>query len=205
MATLTPVQPAIQPGAYGFPVSIKKRYDNYIGGKWTAPSSGEYFDNVTPVTGQVMCQIARSNAADVERALDAAHAAKAAWGKTSTTERGRMLEKIAQRIEENLEMLATIETWDNGKPIRETMAADMPLTVDHFRYFAGVIRAQEGSISEIDATTVAYHYHEPLGVIGLIIPWNFPILMAAWKLAPALAAGNCVVLKPAEQTPMSIL
>jgi aldehyde dehydrogenase len=205
MATLTPVQPAIQPGAYGFPVSIKKRYDNYIGGKWTAPASGQYFDNVTPVTGQVMCQIARSNAADVERALDAAHAAKAAWGKTSTTERGKMLEKIAQRIEENLEMLATIETWDNGKPIRETMAADMPLTVDHFRYFAGVIRAQEGSISEIDETTVAYHYHEPLGVIGLIIPWNFPILMAAWKLAPALAAGNCVVLKPAEQTPMSIL
>jgi aldehyde dehydrogenase len=205
MATLTPVTPAIQPGAYGFPISLKKRYDNYIGGKWTAPSSGEYFDNVTPVTGQVMCQIARSNAADVDRALDAAHAAKVAWGKTSTTERGRMLEKIAQRIEENLEMLATIETWDNGKPIRETMAADMPLTVDHFRYFAGVIRAQEGSISEIDENTVAYHYHEPLGVIGLIIPWNFPILMAAWKLAPALAAGNCVVLKPAEQTPMSIL
>jgi len=205
MATLTPVQPAIQPGAYGFPVSLKKRYDNYIGGKWTPPASGEYFDNVTPVTGQVMCQIARSNAADVERALDAAHAAKAAWGKTSLAERGRLLEKIAQKIEDNLVMLATIETWDNGKPIRETMAADLPLTVDHFRYFAGVIRAQEGSIAEIDENTVAYHYHEPLGVIGLIIPWNFPILMAAWKLAPALAAGNCVVLKPAEQTPMSIL
>ena len=206
-ATLTPVHPAtqIRPGTYGFPVSIKKRYDNYIGGKWTPPASGQYFENVTPVTGQVMCEIARSNAADVERALDAAHAAKAAWGKTSTTERGKMLEKIAQRIEENLQMLATIETWDNGKPIRETMAADMPLAVDHFRYFAGVIRAQEGSISEIDESTVAYHYHEPLGVIGLIIPWNFPILMAAWKVAPALAAGNCVVLKPAEQTPMSIL
>ena len=201
MATMSQVQP----GAYGFPVKIKKRYDNYIGGTWVAPASGEYFENVTPVTGQVLCEIARSNAADVDRALDAAHAAKRAWGKSSLAERGRMLERIAQRIEENLEMLATVETWDNGKPIRETMAADMPLAVDHFRYFAGVIRAQEGSIAEIDDTTVAYHYHEPLGVIGLIIPWNFPILMAAWKLAPALAAGNCVVLKPAEQTPLSIL
>src|SRR5271163_1800760 len=201
MATMS----AIQPGSYGFPVAIRKRYDNYIGGEWVAPLSGKYFENVTPVTGQVLCEIARSNAADVDRALDAAHAAKKAWGKTSTTERGRMLEKIAQRIEDNLEMLATVETWDNGKPIRETMAADMPLAADHFRYFGGVIRAQEGSISEIDKDTVAYHYHEPLGVIGLIIPWNFPILMATWKLAPALAAGNCVVLKPAEQTPMSIL
>src|SRR5271163_2928998 len=201
MATMS----AIQPGSYGFPVAIRKRYDNYIGGEWVAPLSGQYFENVTPVTGQVICEIARSNAADVDRALDAAHAAKKTWGKTSTTERGRILEKIAQRIEDNLEMLATVETWDNGKPIRETMAADMPLAVDHFRYFAGVIRAQEGSISEIDKDTIAYHYHEPLGVIGLIIPWNFPILMATWKLAPALAAGNCVVLKPAEQTPMSIL
>src|SRR6266403_5997356 len=201
MATMS----AIQPGSYGLPVNIRKRYDNYIGGEWVAPLSGQYFENVTPVTGQVLCEIARSNAADVDRALDAAHAAKKMWGKTSTTERGRMLEKIAQRIEDNLEMLATVETWDNGKPIRETMAADMPLAIDHFRYFAGVIRAQEGSISEIDANTIAYHYHEPLGVIGLIIPWNFPILMATWKLAPALAAGNCVVLKPAEQTPMSIL
>src|SRR5271155_5725676 len=201
MATMT----AVQPGSYGFPVNLKKRYDNYIGGEWVAPLSGQYFENVTPVTGQMLCQIARSNAADVDRALDAAHAAKKAWGKTSTTERGRILEKIAQRIEDNLEMLATVETWDNGKPIRETMAADMPLAIDHFRYFAGVIRAQEGSISEIDASTIAYHYHEPLGVIGLIIPWNFPILMATWKLAPALAAGNCVVLKPAEQTPLSIL
>jgi aldehyde dehydrogenase len=170
-----------------------------------APASGQYFENVTPVTGQVLCEIARSNAADVDKALDAAHAAKGAWGKTSTTERGKMLEKIARRIEENLEMLATIETWDNGKPIRETMAADMPLAADHFRYFGSVIRAQEGSIGEIDENTIAYHFHEPLGVIGLIIPWNFPILMAAWKLAPALAAGNCVVLKPAEQTPLSIL
>jgi aldehyde dehydrogenase len=196
---------AVQPGIYGFPVSLKKRYDNYIGGRWTAPADGEYFDNLTPITGQLLCQIARSKAADVDKALDAAHAAKGAWGRTSATERSRMLEKIAQRIEDNLEMLATIETWDNGKPIRETMAADIPLAVDHFRYFAGAVRAQEGSIGQIDATTVAYHYHEPLGVVGLIIPWNFPILMAAWKLAPALAAGNCVVLKPAEQTPMSIL
>src|ERR1700726_1087982 len=201
MATMS----AIQPGSYGFPVTLKKRYDNFGGGEGVAPLAGQYFENVTPVTGQVLCEIARSNAADVDRALDAAHAAKKMWGKTSTTERGRILEKIAQRIEENLEMLATVETWDNGKPIRETMAADMPLAVDHFRYFAGVIRASEGSISEIDSTTVAYHYHEPLGVIGLIIPWNFPILMATWKLAPALAAGNTVVLKPAEQTPMGIL
>src|ERR1700755_1952287 len=201
MATMT----AIQPGSYGFPVSIRKRYDNFIGGEWAAPLSGQYFENVTPVTGQVLCEIARSNAADVDRALDAAHAAEEAWGETSTTARGGRLEKIAQGIEDNLEMLATVETWNNGKPIRETMAADMPLAIDHFRYFAGVIRAQEGSISEIDANTIAYHYHEPLGVVGQIIPWNFPILMATWKLAPALAAGNCVVLKPAEQTPMGIL
>ena len=196
---------ALRPGAYGFPVTLKKRYENYIGGEWIAPASGEYFENITPVTGQVLCEIPRSNAADVDRALNAAHAAKTAWGKTSVAERGRMLEKIAQRMEDNLEMLATVETWDNGKAIRETMAADLPLAIDHFRYFAGVIRAQEGHISEIDATTVAYHYHEPLGVIGLIIPWNFPLLMATWKLAPALAAGNAVVLKPAEQTPLSIL
>src|SRR6201986_70872 len=201
MATMS----AIQPGSYGFSVNLRKRYDNFIGGEWVAPLSGQYFENVTPVTGQVICEIARSNAADVDRALDAAHAAKKTWGKTSTTERGRILEKIAQRIEDNLEMLATVETWDNGKPIRETMAADMPLAVDHFRYFAGVIRAQEGSICEIDKDTVAYHYHEPLGVVGQIIPWNFPILMATWKRAPALAAGNAVVLKPAEQTPMSML
>src|ERR1700727_757004 len=201
MATMT----ALRPGAYGFPVSIKTKYNNFIGGEWVAPASGQYFENVTPITGQVLCEIPRSNAADVDRALDAAHAAKASWGKTSTTERGRILEKIAQRIEDNLEMLATVETWDNGKPIRETMAADMPLAIDHFRYFAGVIRAQEGSICEIDANTIAYHYHEPRGVVAQIIPWNFPILMATWKLAPALAAGNCVVLKPAEQTPLSIL
>lgn len=201
MATI----PAIQPGGYGFPVALRQQYGNFIGGEWVAPLSGEYFDNVTPVTGQVLCRIPRSNAADIDRALDAAHAAKSAWGKTSVAARARMLERIAQRMEENLEMLATVETWDNGKAIRETMAADLPLAIDHFRYFAGAIRAQEGGISEIDETTVAYHYHEPLGVIGLIIPWNFPILMAVWKLAPALAAGNAVVLKPAEQTPMSIL
>ena len=197
--------PALNPATAEHPIQLRKQYDNYIGGRWIAPASGQYFDNVTPVTGEVLCAIARSNADDVNKALDAAHAARAAWGRTSTTERGRLLERIAQRIEDNLELLATVETWDNGKPIRETMAADLPLMVDHFRYFAGVIRAEEGTISEIDATTVAYHYNEPLGVVGLIIPWNFPLLMAAWKLAPALAAGNTVVLKPAEQTPLSIL
>jgi aldehyde dehydrogenase len=197
--------PALNPATGEHPLHLRKQYDNYIGGRWIAPASGQYFDNVTPVTGQVLCQIARSNAADVDKALDAAHAARATWARTSTTERGRLLERIAQRIEDNLELLATVETWDNGKPIRETMAADLPLMIDHFRYFAGVIRAEEGTISEIDSTTVAYHYNEPLGVVGLIIPWNFPLLMAAWKLAPALAAGNTVVLKPAEQTPLSIL
>ncbi len=197
--------PALNPATAEHPIQLRKQYDNYIGGRWVPPASGEYFENITPVTGEVLCGIARSNAADVNKALDAAHAARRAWGSTSTTERGRLLERIAQRMEDNLELLATVETWDNGKPIRETMAADMPLAIDHFRYFAGVIRAEEGTISEIDATTVAYHYNEPLGVVGLIIPWNFPILMAAWKLAPALAAGNTVVLKPAEQTPLSIL
>ena len=182
-----------------------KRYDNYIGGEWRAPKAGKYFDNISPITGQPVCEIARSDAADVEAALDAAHAAKDAWGRTSVAERSQILNKIADRMEANLEKLATAETWDNGKPIRETMAADMPLAIDHFRYFAGAIRAQEGSISEVDHDTVAYHFHEPLGVVAQIIPWNFPILMAVWKLAPALAAGNCVVLKPAEQTPASIM
>ncbi len=184
---------------------FKGRYDNFIGGKFVAPNAGRYFDNTSPVTGQVICSIARSDASDVDAALDAAHAAKDAWGRTSTTERANMLNKIADVMEANLELLATCETWDNGKPIRETMAADMPLAADHFRYFAGCIRAQEGGISEIDHDTVAYHFHEPLGVVGQIIPWNFPMLMAAWKLAPALAAGNCVVLKPAEQTPATIM
>ncbi|MCF1502416.1 aldehyde dehydrogenase [Afifella sp. H1R] len=181
------------------------RYDNYIGGKWVAPKSGRYFDNVTPITGQSLCEVARSDAADIEAALDAAHAAKDAWGKTNVAQRAFILNRIADRMEENLDLLATAETWDNGKPIRETKAADLPLAIDHFRYFAGCVRAQEGTLSEIDHETIAYHFHEPLGVVGQIIPWNFPLLMAVWKLAPALAAGNCVVLKPAEQTPASIM
>ncbi|MGL4311302.1 MAG: aldehyde dehydrogenase [Paracoccaceae bacterium] len=184
---------------------FKQRYDNLIGGKFVAPKSGRYFENTSPVTGQVLGEIARSDATDIELALDAAHAAKDAWGHTSPTERANIMLKIADRMEANLELLATAETWDNGKPIRETMAADLPLAIDHFRYFAGVLRSQEGSIGEIDADTIAYHFHEPLGVVGQIIPWNFPLLMACWKLAPALAAGNCVVLKPAEQTPAGIM
>ena len=184
---------------------IRDKFDNFIGGKFVAPVRGQYFDNVSPVTGQVICKIARGTAEDIELALDAAHKAREAWGRTSPTERSNVLLRIADRLEANLPILALAETIDNGKPIRETNAADLPLAVDHFRYYAGCIRAQEGSLSELDHDTVAYHFHEPLGVVGQIIPWNFPILMAAWKLAPALAAGNCVVLKPAEQTPMSIL
>jgi aldehyde dehydrogenase len=195
----------LEPGRFGPAVNFKKRYGNYIGGEWVPPTGGEYFENVTPITGRAFCEIPRSTADDVERALDAAHAAKASWGKTSPAERANLLNKIADRMEQNLELLATAETWDNGKPIRETLAADIPLAIDHFRYFAGALRGQEGGISQIDETTVAYHFHEPLGVVAQIIPWNFPILMAVWKLAPALAAGNCVVLKPAEQTPASIL
>ncbi len=188
------------------PQSIfKSRYGNFIGGKWVEPKSGQYFDNSTPITGKVFTSVARSNAEDIEAALDAAHAAKDAWGKSSSTERSNVLLKIADRIEQNLELLAYAETWDNGKPVRETLNADVPLCVDHFRYFAGAVRAQEGGISEIDHDTIAYHFHEPLGVVGQIIPWNFQLLMACWKLAPALAAGNCVVMKPAEQTPASIL
>lgn len=182
-----------------------QRYGNFINGTWAEPKSGRYFENTSPVNGAVLCEIARSDAADVEAALDAAHAAKDAWGRTSTTERAIILNAIAQRMEDNLNLLARAESWDNGKPIRETTAADIPLAIDHFRYFAAAVRAQEGSIGEVDHDTVAYHFHEPLGVVGQIIPWNFPILMAAWKLAPALAAGNCVVLKPAEQTPAGIL
>ena len=181
------------------------RYDNFIDGQWLAPKSGRYFDNVSPITGGIVGQIARSQAEDVEAALDAAHRAKDAWGRTPVAERALILNRIADRMEANLGKLALAETWDNGKPIRESTAADVPLAIDHFRYFASVIRAQEGSIGEIDHDTVAYHFHEPLGVVGQIIPWNFPLLMAAWKLAPALAAGNCVVLKPAEQTPASIM
>jgi aldehyde dehydrogenase len=186
-------------------LTVRPRYDNFIGGSWVPPTKGQYFTNVTPVTGQPLCEVARSTAEDVEKALDAAHAAKDAWGTTSPAERANILNKIADRIEQNLDALALAETIDNGKPIRETTVADLPLCVDHFRYFAGCIRAQEGSLSEIDHDTIAYHFHEPLGVVGQIIPWNFPLLMAVWKLAPAIAAGNCVVLKPAEQTPMAIM
>ncbi|MGZ3419003.1 MAG: acetaldehyde dehydrogenase ExaC [Polyangiales bacterium] len=195
----------VPPNQDGSKVRFKSRYGNLIGGEWKEPVKGQYFENPTPVTGRPFCEIPRSTAEDIERALDAAHAAKGAWGKTSATERAIILNKIADRMEANREVLAIAETWDNGKPVRETLAADMPLAIDHFRYFAGCIRAQEGRTSQLDENTVAYHFHEPLGVVGQIIPWNFPILMAVWKLAPALAAGNCVVLKPAEQTPASIL
>ena len=188
------------PGQPGAVVSFKKQYGNFIGGEFVAPVNGQYMDNVSPVNGEVFCQVARSDAADIEKALDAAHAAADAWGKTAVAERSNVLLRIADRMEQNLELLAVAETWDNGKAVRETLAADIPLAVDHFRYFAGCLRSQEGSMAELDETTVSYHVHEPLGVVGQIIPWNFPILMAAWKLGPALAAGNCVVMKPAEQT-----
>ncbi|MBY7839294.1 aldehyde dehydrogenase [Vibrio fluvialis] len=194
-----------QPGTNNAIFNFKSHYDNYIGGQWVKPVNGEYFDNISPVNGQVYCQVARSGAEDINLALDAAHEVRAQWGKTSVAERANILLKIAERVEANLEKLAFVETWENGKPIRETLAADLPLVVDHFRYFAGCIRAQEGSAAEIDANTAAYHFPEPIGVVGQIIPWNFPMLMAAWKLAPAIAAGCCVVLKPAEQTPTSIL
>ena len=193
------------PGEAGAKIQYKAKYDNFIGGKWVAPIKGQYFDVVTPISGKVYTQAARSTAEDIEAALDAAHAAADKWARTSPTDRSNILLKIADRIEANLEKLAYAETVDNGKAIRETLNADIPLSADHFRYFAGALRAQEGSISEIDETTIAYHFHEPLGVIGQIIPWNFPILMAAWKLAPALGAGNVVVLKPAESTPISLL
>lgn len=194
-----------RPGSPDALMSFESRYDNWIGGEWVAPVKGQYFENPTPITGKPFCEVARSTAEDVELALDAAHAAAPAWGKTPVAERALVLNRIADRIEANLEKIALAECWDNGKPIRETLNADIPLAVDHFRYFAGAIRAQEGALSEIDADTVAYHFHEPLGVVGQIIPWNFPILMATWKLAPALAAGNAVVLKPAEQTPASVM
>lgn len=194
----------VNPNTKGSVVQFKDRYDNFIGGEYVPPVKGNYFENMSPVTGEVFCEVARSTKEDVERAVDAAYKAKDAWGKTSPAERANILNKIADRIEENIDMLAVAETWDNGKAVRETLAADIPLAIDHFRYFAGAIRAQEGSISQIDDETVAYHFHEPLGVVGQIIPWNFPLLMATWKIAPALAAGNCVVLKPAEQTPASI-
>lgn len=186
-------------------VRLRPRYDNFIGGAWVAPTKGEYFTNITPVTGKSLCEVARSDAADVDLALDAAHNAKEKWARTSPAARAAVLLKMADLMEQNLKLIAMAETLDNGKPIRETTAADIPLAIDHLRYFAGCIRAQEGSIAEIDHDTIAYHFHEPLGVVGQIIPWNFPILMAIWKIAPALAAGNCIVLKPAEQTPMSIM
>jgi aldehyde dehydrogenase len=193
------------PGAVGAKVVFKSRYDNFIGGKFVPPVKGVYFDVLTPINGQRYTQAARSTAEDIDLALDAAHAAAGAWGRTPAAERAQVLLKIADRLEANLELLAYAETVDNGKPIRETLNADLPLTIDHFRYFAGCVRAQEGALSNIDEHTVAYHIQEPLGVVGQIIPWNFPILMAAWKIAPALGAGNCVVLKPAESTPISIL
>ena len=194
-----------RPGAAGALMSYPGRYENFIGGEWVKPSAGQYFEALSPVNGQPFCEVARSTAPDIEKALDAAHAAAPGWGKTSVADRAVILNKIADVIEANLDKIALAESWDNGKPIRETLNADIPLAVDHFRYFAGAIRAQEGSVCEIDDDTVAYHFHEPLGVVGQIIPWNFPILMAVWKLAPALAAGNAVVLKPAEQTPASVM
>ena len=193
------------PGTEGSVVSYQARYDNWIGGKRVAPVKGQYFENVSPVNGKPFCEVARSTAEDIELAPDAAHAAAPAWGKMSPTERADIINRIALRMEENLDAIAVAESWENGKPVRETLAADIPLAIDHFKYFAGVLRGQEGAISELDEDTVAYHFHEPLGVVGQIIPWNFPILMAVWKLAPALAAGNAVVLKPAEQTPASIM
>ncbi len=193
------------PGEPGSPVELKERYENFIGGQWIAPTTGEYRENLTPSTGEPFCQVAHSGAQDIELALDAAHAAKEGWGSRSPADRAAVLNGVADAIEQNLEMLAVAESYENGKPVRETLAADIPLAVDHFRYFAGAIRSEEGRISEIDEQTYAHHFHEPLGVVGQIIPFNFPLLMAAWKIAPALAAGNCTVLKPASPTPWSIL
>ncbi len=204
MTVTTPPNTFASPGSPDAKVQFKPRYDHFIGGEYVAPSSGRYFENPSPVNGKVFTEVARGNAADIDKAVEAAWRAFDSWKKTTITQRAIILNKIADRMEENIEMLAVAETWDNGKPIRESLAADVPLAIDHFRYFAGAIRAQEGSTGEIDGETVAYHFHEPLGVVGQIIPWNFPLLMAVWKLAPALAAGNCVVLKPAEQTPASI-
>jgi aldehyde dehydrogenase len=203
VAEQTTVYPA--PGSPESPVSLKARYENFIGGHWVAPVEGAYSPNPSPATGKPFCEVARSTAHDIDLALDAAHAAREAWGETSTTDRARVLNAIADAIEANLEMLAVAESWENGKPVRETLGADLPLAIDHFRYFAGAIRAEEGRISEIDKDTVAYHFNEPLGVVGQIVPFNFPLLMAAWKLAPAIAAGNCVVIKPASPTPWSLL
>jgi aldehyde dehydrogenase len=205
MATIEKTATYEPPGRPGSPVEVQDRYENFIGGAWMPPKAGEYRENLSPATGEPFCEIAYSTPDDIELALDAAHAAKAAWGKTPAAGRAAVLDAIADAIEANLEMLAVAESWDNGKPVRETLNADLPLAIDHFRYFAGVIRGEEGSISELDEKTVAYHFREPLGVVGQIIPFNFPLLMAAWKIAPALAAGNCTVVKPASPTPWSIL
>jgi len=205
MSTIAPTQTYSKPGDPGSIVAVKPRYENFIGGKWVPPITDQYTPNPSPATGKAFTQVPRSSAQDIEAALDAAHAAKEAWGETSTTERSRILNKVADAMEAHLEMLAVAESWENGKPVRETLNADLPLAIDHFRYFASVIRAEEGRISEIDKNTVAYHFSEPLGVVGQIIPFNFPLLMAAWKIAPALAAGNCTVIKPASPTPWSIL
>ncbi len=205
MATVEQSKTYAAPGEAGSPVALLPRYENFIGGRWVAPVEGEYTENLSPATGKAFCQVPKSTPADIELALDAAHAAKDAWGATSLTERSAVLNRIADAIDANLEMLAVAESWENGKPVRETLAADIPLAADHFRYFASVIRAEEGSIAEIDKDTMAYHFREPLGVVGQIIPFNFPILMAAWKIAPALAAGNCTVVKPASPTPWSLL
>ncbi|WP_341932900.1 aldehyde dehydrogenase [Microbacterium sp. LWO14-1.2] len=193
------------PGQAGSIADYRPRYGHYIGGEWVDPVKGQYFENISPVNGKPFTEVARGTVEDIDRAVDVAWKAFATWGKTSPAERSVILNRIADRIEQHLESIAVAETWENGKPVRETLAADIPLAIDHFRYFAGVLRAQEGGISQLDENTVAYHFHEPLGVVGQIIPWNFPILMAVWKLAPALAAGNCIVIKPAEQTPASIL
>ncbi|MBI9113894.1 acetaldehyde dehydrogenase ExaC [Sanguibacter suaedae] len=193
------------PGAPDSLVTFKSRYEHWIGGEWVAPVKGQYFEDVSPVNGKPFAEVGRGTAEDIEAALDAAHRAAPAWGRTTASERAAVLNAVADVITDNLEMLAVAETWDNGKPVRETLGADIPLAADHFRYFASLVRAQEGEFTEVDGDTIAYHYAEPLGVVGQIIPWNFPILMATWKLAPALAGGNTVVLKPAEQTPVSIL
>jgi aldehyde dehydrogenase len=205
MATIEKPTTYPAPGQTGSPVAVRERYDNFIGGQWTAPTNGKYRDNPAPATGQPFTQVAYSSPDDIELALDAAHGAKDSWGKASVTERAAVLNEIADAMESHLEILAVAESWENGKPVRETLAADLPLAIDHFRYFAGVIRGEEGAISELDKDTVAYHFREPLGVVGQIIPFNFPLLMAAWKIAPALAAGNCTVVKPASPTPWSIL
>jgi aldehyde dehydrogenase len=205
MTTTTQLRSYVKPGSPDSVVTVKPRYENFIGGRWVPPVQGEYSTNLSPVTGRGFTQIPRSTAEDIEIALDAAHAAKDAWGETAPAERARILNKVADAMEAHLEMLAVAESWGNGKPVRETLNADIPLAIDHFRYFAGAVRAEEGRISEIDKNTIAYHFQEPLGVVGQIIPFNFPLLMAAWKIAPALAAGNCTVIKPASPTPWSIL